>query len=285
VHAGNVLFGLFRVITIWQYLHTHLQPTDQGARFTDLPEELIRAILLRLSDYKDLMNSGQACERVRSLLEEQHIWRELCRYHFTNRQIKQIVTVQTSQRLCDSREADWEQVFHNLRKSVFTSPAESNCNFNSLFFAVCRQFGLKEEYADSLFLCRHCRCLFWKTCGHPCLYLSPSSQDPNTTDPSNKENDQMSRLVNAQQVVVVAIPLVANGAPVAPAPPVLLPPAPAQGAANNPWQALFAHRNRLLAQQQQRQAQQFEEEEERFEYKVPDCIPISPEAFLKFFSL
>lgn len=61
----------------------------------------------------------------------------------------------------------------------------------------------------------------------------------------------------------------------------------AAGAQVHPWQALFAHRNRLLAQQQQRQQQQQleEEEEERFEYKVPDCIPISPEAFLKFFSL
>lgn len=30
---------------------------------------------------------------------------------------------------------------------------------HSLFY---RKFGLKEEYADCLFLCRHCRCLFWK---------------------------------------------------------------------------------------------------------------------------
>ncbi|CAG2108504.1 unnamed protein product, partial [Medioppia subpectinata] len=32
------------------------------------------------------------------------------------------------------------------------------------------KFGLKEEYADCLFLCRHCRCLFWKSYGHPCVY-------------------------------------------------------------------------------------------------------------------
>lgn len=32
-----------------------------------------------------------------------------------------------------------------------------------------RRFDLKEEYADCLLLCRHCRCLFWKSFGHPCI--------------------------------------------------------------------------------------------------------------------
>lgn len=32
-----------------------------------------------------------------------------------------------------------------------------------------RRYDLKEEYADCLLLCRHCRCLFWKSIGHPCI--------------------------------------------------------------------------------------------------------------------
>jgi len=38
-----------------------------------------------------------------------------------------------------------------------------------LYHNPCRRFDLKEEYADCLLLCRHCRCLFWKSIGHPCI--------------------------------------------------------------------------------------------------------------------
>lgn len=116
-----------------------------------------------------------------------------------------------------------------------------------------------------MFLCRHCRCLFWKSFGHPCLYTSSSSEE---TGDGNKENNEPRpdafRLVAAQNA--------AQAIPIAP-------PGPAQ-----PWQAEFAQRNRLLQLQQQRLQQ--EEEEERLDLRlVPDSVPISPEAFLKFFSL
>lgn len=40
-----------------------------------------------------------------------------------------------------------------------------------------RKFDLKEEYADCLLLCRHCRCLFWKSFGHPCIKNDDSPRD------------------------------------------------------------------------------------------------------------
>lgn len=42
----------------------------------------------------------------------------------------------------------------------------------NLLFAtlrLLRKIGLKEEFAETLYLCRHCRCLFWKSFGHPCV--------------------------------------------------------------------------------------------------------------------
>jgi len=44
-------------------------------------------------------------------------------------------------------QTDWEDVYHRLR----------------------RVFGLREDYAETLHLCRTCDCLFWKSYGHPCL--------------------------------------------------------------------------------------------------------------------
>lgn len=32
-----------------------------------------------------------------------------------------------------------------------------------------RCYGLREEYAEMIQLCRNCRCLFWHSIGHPCI--------------------------------------------------------------------------------------------------------------------
>lgn len=105
------------------------QPPDNQRGFRDLPAELIRTILLQLSDYKDLMNSGQVNDTMKSFLDEQYIWRELCKYHFTNKQIKQFLSNnQQNKSLILDRPIDgrirrsnadnlnWEKVFHSLRK-------------------------------------------------------------------------------------------------------------------------------------------------------------------------
>lgn len=104
-------------------------PNDGKKGFRDLPAELIRTILLQLSDYKDLVNSGKVNESMRSFLDEQYIWRELCKYHFANRQIKQFLSNnQGNKSLLLNRPLDqkirrsnadnlnWEKVFHSLRK-------------------------------------------------------------------------------------------------------------------------------------------------------------------------
>lgn len=58
-------------------------------------------------------------------------------------------------------ETDWEDVFHRAR----------------------RLFGLREDYAEILHLCRNCRCLFWKTYGHPCI-VDHQPTDNKSDEPS-----------------------------------------------------------------------------------------------------
>ena len=81
---------------------------------SDLPEELIREILLRLSDYKDLVNSSCAFN-LQDILNESHIWEELCKYHFTGTQINN--TIPKCKDPATGR-TDYEQVFQILRRSV-----------------------------------------------------------------------------------------------------------------------------------------------------------------------
>nr|XP_042913275.1 F-box only protein 25-like [Parasteatoda tepidariorum] len=154
------------------------QPMDDGSyRLTDMPAAILREILLRLSDYKDLMNSSQACDDMKFLLDEQHIWRELCKFHFSREQIK--VLMENNKLKPLNSKTDWQLVFHQLRK----------------------KHGLKEEYAESLFLCRYCRCLFWKSHGHPCLDLSHSI--PSTVEYMNDANGS---LVNSAQLYIPVPP-------------------------------------------------------------------------------
>lgn len=49
---------------------------------------MIREILLRLNDYRDLMNSAQASPLMRTMLDGQYIWKQLCKYHFTEQQLR-----------------------------------------------------------------------------------------------------------------------------------------------------------------------------------------------------
>lgn len=65
-------------------------PSNDNSQKTmnDLPAEMIREIMLRLNDYRDLVNSAEASSVMQSILNGQHIWRQLCKYHFTKQQLR-----------------------------------------------------------------------------------------------------------------------------------------------------------------------------------------------------
>ncbi|XP_045517876.1 F-box only protein 32 isoform X2 [Pieris brassicae] len=107
----------------------------------DLPEECIREILLRISDHRDLDAASSAWSVMASLCSEHRVWRELVNFHFTSQQIDSVQKTDA--------DTDWKKLFHQLR----------------------RLYGLREDaqYAETLSLCRHCKCLFWRSLGHPCI--------------------------------------------------------------------------------------------------------------------
>ncbi|XP_045451054.1 F-box only protein 32-like [Melitaea cinxia] len=97
--------------------------------------------MLRISDHRDLDAASSAWSVMSSVCSEQRVWRELVAFHFTRQQIDSLHK--------DSKDVDWKKVFHQLRKL----------------------YGLREDaqYAETLSLCRHCKCLFWRSLGHPCI--------------------------------------------------------------------------------------------------------------------
>lgn len=64
-----------------------LQPTSTGMTLIDLPDSLQLNIMHRLSDGRDLVSLGQVCPELGVLTEDRLLWKKLCQYHFTDRQV------------------------------------------------------------------------------------------------------------------------------------------------------------------------------------------------------
>lgn len=54
---------------------------------TELPASLQLHIMQCLTDGRDLVNLGQVCPQLGTLTEDRLLWRRLCQYHFTDRQV------------------------------------------------------------------------------------------------------------------------------------------------------------------------------------------------------
>lgn len=78
---------------------------------------------------------------------------------------------------------------HMNAQTLMITFSSSNQKFNNIFNHHGRRFDLKEEYADCLLLCRHCRCLFWKSFGHPCIKNDDIRQQHGSGRQSNKSAD------------------------------------------------------------------------------------------------
>lgn len=131
-----------------------------------LPEECVREILLRLSDPKDVERAGDACVTMNTIAREKRVWRELAQTHFTRNQIDFLQKERPELR----NTTDWKHLYTTLR----------------------RRFGIPEEgFAETLFLCRKCRSLYWRSLGHPCLALkTDSDEDSNAPTPEEWERLQ-----------------------------------------------------------------------------------------------
>eukprot|EP00095_Tigriopus_kingsejongensis_P009453 maker-scaffold197_size267318-snap-gene-0.13 protein:Tk09453 transcript:maker-scaffold197_size267318-snap-gene-0.13-mRNA-1 annotation:"f-box only protein 25" len=121
-----------------------------------LPEECIREILLRLSDPKDLERAADTCQMMGTITREKRVWRELVQTHFTHQQIEFI----QSEKPDLKGQRDWQLLYKALRW----------------------RFGLREDYTETIMLCRKCRVLFWQSLGHPCLVVSNDEASSSSSD-------------------------------------------------------------------------------------------------------
>lgn len=121
---------------------------DSKVTLTDLPDDCVRSILFCIADHKDIIHAGQTAKSLQELSDELMLWRELCYFHFTNRQILTFLSayvVTGSDGEADH--VDWKNIYRRCYK----------------------RFGKKDTFADTLALCSHCCSIYWQSLGHPCI--------------------------------------------------------------------------------------------------------------------
>lgn len=54
---------------------------------SDLPDDCLRNILFCIADHRDIIHTGQTSHTLHELSQEMLLWRQLCHFHFTHRQL------------------------------------------------------------------------------------------------------------------------------------------------------------------------------------------------------
>ncbi|XP_058469865.1 F-box only protein 25 isoform X1 [Solea solea] len=161
VLVGNVNIWCDRIETIqnWQQQLNNLQVPEKlytGISFDDLPLHMQNKIFFNLSNACDIVSLGKASSSLLSLSENPILWKELCHFHFSDKEF--------------------------CRNLVLTKA--DNLDWKLMYFTLKKYYPMREQYGDTLHFCKHCHVLFWKDhhlavllkdSGHPCTVNDPDS--------------------------------------------------------------------------------------------------------------
>ncbi|XP_056420037.1 F-box only protein 25 isoform X3 [Hyla sarda] len=133
----NIWISRLETILLWQEQLMNLQISPKlgdGPTLCDLPQQMKSNILFRLTDSWDIINLGQMTPSWHILSEDLHLWKVLCKYHFS------------------------EKMF--CKDLIFTE--NGHIDWKLMFFTLEKYYPKREQYGDTLHFCRHCSILFWK---------------------------------------------------------------------------------------------------------------------------
>lgn len=132
--------------------------SEDSLTFLDLPREIILQILFRLPDHVSILEAEKAHKTLNVLIKhESRLWKSLCNFHFTEYQIKKHSV---------SFLINIFLIFIKIKNNFQSTPEQS---WRRVFFELKKYYGLREVYADLITICCHCKALFWKDHGHPCV--------------------------------------------------------------------------------------------------------------------
>lgn len=117
----------------------------------------------RINTGLDLVNLSKCNRDLNHIIsQELNMWKNLCKFHFQQTHINLLVTKPINNpinRPIKSKKSECEQI-------------NELGDWKSIYFKLKKRYGHREVYVDMIQQCFHCKCLFWKEIGHPCVILS-----------------------------------------------------------------------------------------------------------------
>ena len=80
---------------------------------SDLPIELVREILVRLPDGGDIARTGMTEQRTQEVADDSVLWRDLCLFHFTDREVVSVIRTRKGETLMS---IGWKGMYRRLMK-------------------------------------------------------------------------------------------------------------------------------------------------------------------------
>uniref|UniRef100_A0AC35TZU5 F-box domain-containing protein n=1 Tax=Rhabditophanes sp. KR3021 TaxID=114890 RepID=A0AC35TZU5_9BILA len=114
------------------------ESNEDSVTLLDLPVEMLTMILRKLPDHVSLLEATKSHDMLQAVVDGQdRLWARLAVFHFSELQIEK-----------------------HFKPSI---------SYRKLFYELKKFYGLRNTYANIICLCTHCKALFWKDHGHPCL--------------------------------------------------------------------------------------------------------------------
>ena len=83
--------------------------------------------------------------------QELLIWRQLCLYHFGG----------DTQ---DNNDSILSEKILRLMRKQYDDTDRNNVDWKTTYFQLKRKYGLREVYAEMIYQCQLCKCLYWQVC-------------------------------------------------------------------------------------------------------------------------
>lgn len=131
--------------------------TTSQRTLENIPFDCKLEIMRRLNTGLDIVNLSKCSRGLNDIItQELSMWKNLCNFHFQQAHINSLVnrtpnSMKTAnQKIDEINELDWKSMYFKLKK----------------------RYGHREVYVDMIHQCFHCKCLFWREIGHPCVIIA-----------------------------------------------------------------------------------------------------------------
>lgn len=133
--------------------------TESTRTLENIPFDCKLEIIRRLNTGLDLVNLSKCTRGLNDIItQELTMWKNLCNFHFQQAHINSLVNRVSTLKSIKTQNQKNDQV--------------NELDWKSMYFKLKKRYGHREVYVDMIHQCFHCKSLFWREIGHPCVIIA-----------------------------------------------------------------------------------------------------------------